>query len=70
MIEIIPTEKLFDDKYRKIVQEMLALRDKQLSHNFEINLLGTNSYFYSILDALSSPYCINNIRNQNLMSFS
>ena len=52
----IPTEKLTDKTYMKILEEMERLRSNQLKHKFEINKLGTNNLFYSIIDSLSSPF--------------
>lgn len=56
MIENISTDKLFDNSYIKIIEEMLELRNKQLQHGFEINIIGTNSLIYSITDLLLSPF--------------
>lgn len=56
MIENISTDRLFDQSYKKIIEEMLDLRNKQLRHGFEINRTGTNSLVYSIADLLLSPF--------------
>lgn len=56
LIVNIPTEKLTDKTYMKILEEMEKLRSNQLKHKFEINKLGTNNLFYSIIDSLSSPF--------------
>jgi len=56
MIENIPTDGLYDESYRKIIDEMMQLREKQLNHGFEINKLGTNSLTYSIADSMLLPF--------------
>jgi len=56
MIENIPTDGLYDESYRKIIDEMMQLREKQLHHDFEINKLGTNSLTYSIADSIFLPF--------------
>ena len=33
MIENIPTDGLYDKSYRKIIDEMMQLREKQLHHD-------------------------------------
>ena len=54
MIENLPTEKLYDSAYVKMMDGLEAIRTKQLSHGFEINMLGTGSRLYSISDSIFS----------------
>lgn len=56
MITNIPTDGLYDETYKKIIDEMMALREKQLHHTYELNKLGTNSTIYSIADSILSPF--------------
>ncbi len=51
----IPTDKLDDKNYNKIMDEIESLRQKQLRHKYQINKLGTNNQFYCIIDYLLSP---------------
>jgi len=55
LIVNIPTEKLTDKTYMKILEEIENLRSNQLKHQFEINKLGTNNLFYCIVDSFFSP---------------
>jgi len=56
MITNISTDGLYDETYKKIIDEMMALREKQLHHTYELNKLGTNSTLYSIAESVMSPF--------------
>ena len=55
MIENIPTEKLYDKDYIKIIDEMELLKSKIQGHYFELSMAGTGSLFYSVFDQILSP---------------
>jgi len=56
MIEAISTDGLYDSTYSNIINEFQSLRAKQIKHNFAINMLGTTSLFYSIIDSIFTPF--------------
>ena len=56
MIEVIPTEGLVNESFIKIMKEFKKLRDRQLSHKFQISLLGTNNLFYTIIESILNPF--------------
>jgi len=56
MIEAISTDRLYDSGYSNIIDEFQSLRAEQIKHNFRINMLGTNSLFYSIVDSIFTPF--------------
>ena len=56
MIENIPTEGLYDKSYTNIMKEFDSLRQKQRNHDFEINMLGTNSKLYSNLYSIFKSF--------------
>ncbi len=55
MIENIPTEKLYDEKYIEIMSKIEKLRSLILKHKFSLSLAGTGSKFYSICDIILEP---------------
>lgn len=56
MIENIPTEKLYDEDYIKIVDKMEFLFTKIHGHNFELSMVGTGSLTYTVFDLILSPF--------------
>jgi SAM-dependent methyltransferase len=56
MIENIPTELLYDEDSRRIMNRFEDMRTEILTHGFELNRAGTNSVFYSILDFMLSGF--------------
>ena len=55
MIENIPTEKLYDEKYIEIMSKIEKLRSLLLKQKFSLSLAGTGSKFYSICDIIMEP---------------
>ncbi len=56
MIENIPTEKLYDEDYKKIIDKMEFLLTKIQGHDFELSMVGTGSLTYTVFDQILSPF--------------
>lgn len=56
MIEIIPTEGLYEKSYVEIMDRFEKLRSKQLKNSYKINMLGTNNQTFSILYSILNPF--------------
>lgn len=52
MIEYISTDLLWDESYKKIIDEMIKLRELQNKHKFDMSVIGTGNYFYSMMDTV------------------
>lgn len=50
MIENISTDILYDTQSTQVMEEFDNLREKVLEHKFKINMAGTNSLLFSIMD--------------------
>jgi len=63
MIENISTDILYDAESKKVMEEFDSLREKILDHQFEINMAGTNSLLYSLVDSIVSALSDANTRS-------
>lgn len=54
MIENISTDILYDSESRQIMDEFDKLRERVLEHKFEIDMAGTNSLLFSIMNSIVS----------------
>jgi ubiquinone/menaquinone biosynthesis C-methylase UbiE len=54
MIENISTDILYDSQSRNLMEEFDSLRERILEHKFGINMAGTNSLLFSIVDSIAS----------------